>query len=145
MCKEYGMKCSRDFVVAYNELFKTLTPEQAKEFWPAFSDCVLGRLRHLIRDKGFLGMLEYWADTLMAEHADCKISVDLEEHTLQIWMRECPSLLILGEDSDSEDHCYCDHCDILYRPLLKDLGYKFEAKLCQHGDKGCTITIWEPK
>jgi hypothetical protein len=131
------MKCSKDFVVAYNELFKTLTPEQRKTFWPAFSDCVLGRLRRLVRDKGFLGMLEYWSDTLMAEHADCRITVDLNEKSLHIYMRHCPSLKTLGCDSSDS---YCEHCDILYSPLLKDLGYSFGMIGVS---EGCQIVIKE--
>ncbi|MHC4332607.1 MAG: hypothetical protein ACYSTZ_00120 [Planctomycetota bacterium] len=131
------MKCSSDFIVAYNELMKTLTDEQREKFWPIFSDTVLGRLRHLVRDKGFLGMLEYWSDTLLAEHADCIINVDLKTKSFLIIMRECPSIKLLGETVFDG---YCSHCHKLYKPLLASLGYSFQISAA---DCGCEIFIQE--
>lgn len=131
------MKCDKDFLEAYNSLFKYLRRHSCEEvitFWEKFSDVIKVHLTDLIRRKGLFGCLEYWAETLSAEEADCKITYDTQG-SFEIEMRKCPSLRKL---SDADPH-YCMHCDILYRRILEPLGYKYEIRY--DGKGKCKIKV----
>lgn len=138
------MKCEKSFILAYNKLFKYLNEyDDLQEFWPLLSDAILGRLRFLIETKGIAGMVEYWSDTLLAEGADAKITVDLgHPQSLKIHMRSCPSLKKIIGAGESPCYGYCSHCSHLYAPLLKEFGFSY-VDTCIKG--GCLIVIKEIK
>jgi hypothetical protein len=138
------MKCSSNFILAYNRLFKYLKDyDNLEEFWPLLSEAVLGQLRFLVKTKGVVGMVEYWAETLAAEGAECSLIVNLNKHsTFEIVMRECPSLAKIKEAGETPCYGYCSHCEMLYAPLLEKLGYKYETFSME---RGCVIRITENK
>jgi hypothetical protein len=136
------MKCSSEFVLAYNRLFDYLTKNDAiDEFWPLLSDAILGRLRFLVKTKGIAGMIEYWSDTLLAEGADCTLIANFNStKSFEIIMRNCPSIKTISESGESVCHGYCNHCDQIYKRALEPLGYSFES-VGVNG--GCVIRIKE--
>jgi hypothetical protein len=142
MCKEPDMKCTREFILAYNKLFEYLMKNDAiDEFWPLLSDAILGRLRFLVKTKGIAGMIEYWSDTLLAEGADCTLIANFNStKSFEIIMRDCPSIRKITEAGATPCHGYCGHCDKIYGIALKELGYSFESIGMEHG---CVIRIKE--
>ena len=70
---------SREFILAYNELFKFLHKKYGKkaviDFWKFISDNFLTNLDHLVKEKGISGMAEYWTHTLTEEGAEYQMSV----------------------------------------------------------------------
>jgi hypothetical protein len=142
MCKELRMKCNREFILAYNRLFDFLTKNDSiDEFWPLLSDAVLGRLRFLVEQKGVAGMIEYWSDTLLAEDADCTLIANTKNPiSFEIIMRECPSLKKISDAGETITPGYCNHCEKIYAPLLKECGYSYESI---GTERGCVIRIRE--
>jgi hypothetical protein len=146
MCKEFGMKCNKEFVLAYNRLFDFLSKNDSiEEFWPLLTDAVLGRLKFLVKTKGIAGMIEYWSDTLLAEGADCTLIANFNHaKSFEIIMRECPSIKIkkISDAGETPCHGYCNHCQEIYGRVLKELGYSFESMGLEGG---CVIKIKELK
>jgi hypothetical protein len=133
-----------EFIPAYSELFKFLERRGGKpaviRFWQHLSDSFLGNLRQLASEKGLAGCFEYWSHTLAEEAADFRMT--LEQDTLQIEMRACPSKGRLLADPALQPYPdYCEHCDLLYRRVLEPLGLKVEVDLSQTDQAKCLLTV----
>ena len=138
------MKCNKDFIVAYNELFKYLRErgghQAVTDFWALLGDAILGRFRYLAKTKGIAGLLEYWSDTLSSEGAICSMHVDFEKDSSSMYIRmyECPSLKKMREEGIEPYEHYCDHCKILYGKALEESGFSFGINKKR---QGCEIWI----
>jgi hypothetical protein len=133
------MKCSKDFIATYNELFKFMESQGAiEDFWPILADAILGRLKQLVTERGFIGMIQYWTDTLVSEDAVCTLTCEIngDDSYFIITMKDCPSLKQLGEHRFER---YCEHCDAIYGQVLERLGYTFER--IGTANNGCCIRI----
>ena len=90
-----------EFILVYNELFKFLEEKYGKKevikFWEYISDKFLTNLDKLVKEKGILGMAEYWTHTLTEEGAEYEMKVG--ENHFEIFMKKCPSVGILNGSS----------------------------------------------
>lgn len=131
------MIVSKNFVIAYNKLFKKVHERDGKEavikLWEAMSDAWLDELKELAIDGGLAGCYRYWQETLGAEGAVYEI--ELLDNRLTIKIKECPSLSVLKEPYEN----YCEHCNILYRRALEPLGFKYAINYNKRGQ--CEITV----
>jgi hypothetical protein len=141
------MKCSAEFVIAYNNMFKFLNDHfdgtTVETFWEHLSDLLCQRMVHLAKTKGIPGLVEYWAETLEAEGARCKIifNTNGQRSMLTIQMFECPSIKKLKEHDIEPCSQYCGHCQIMYQRALEKVGLHFECSPLMDGR--CHITVFE--
>lgn len=136
------MKCNKPFIIAYDALFKYIDnlggEKEVLTFWRLLGEAILGPLRAKIKDRGLVGMAEYWLDTLTAEEAN--FSLELDSNGLCIILHECPSIRKLQEDGIKPYRRYCRHCWTLYGDLLLEMGYTFHITT-KDKPKGCVIWI----
>jgi hypothetical protein len=60
-------------------------------------------------------------------------------------MHHCPSMGRLLELKHIEPyHDYCRHCDVLYRRVLEQLGYRYEVDLSRCNEARCSLTVSLP-
>ncbi len=143
LCERAIMVVDENFVRAYSRLFDFLVrqggAEEVTRFCELLSDCIAKELTDRIRLRGLAGAFEYWSDSLPAEGATCKITLDVKEglQTLQIVMLDCPSLRCL----DKPNNLYCKHCDTIYRRILERLGYDFYINYNGYGQ--CRLMMSE--
>jgi len=81
---------------------------------------------------GLYGCVEYWGRVLDAEGASYQI--EYKPDTFKMAITKCPSLETLVEPYRD----YCKHCEVMYKPIFKALGYKYKI---ERGEEGCHIKI----
>ena len=117
-----------EFIPSYSELFKFLEKkggyEEVMRYWLYTSDTyVESLLGNLVEEKGILGCWEYWSRALSEEAADFTITLDPEKQEMRTEMHYCPSKGLLLELKHMEPyHAYCEHCNIIYEPVLNRRG-----------------------
>jgi len=130
------MKCTKDFIKVYNETFKFIDERLGKkavgDYWRRISPIILADLRKKVEQNGLFGCVVYWDSILSGEGADYEIEhrADIFEMTIT----KCPSLETLVEPYRD----YCKHCEVMYKPIFKALGYKYKI---ERGEEGCHIKI----
>jgi len=134
---------SKDFILAYNELFKFLDEKYGKkaviDFWEFISDVFLINLDKLVKEKGIPGMAEYWTHTLTEEGAEYTMSVG--ENYFEIYMKKCPSIKKLNKAGVKKYPPYCEHCDILYRRVIEKYGFKYKITYIDKEKGICQLKI----
>ena len=136
------MKCTPNFVITYNRLFALLEKHggtvEVETFWRAMADVACTELVEKAKQKGLVGLLEYWADTLCAEGADFYIGLD-SKGDLQIHIFGCPSHFVMKKNQEPIYEKYCNHCQVMYTEALDEIGYSFS---CDSDGKGkCKIEV----
>lgn len=130
------MKCSKNFIKVYNETFKFIHEKLGKravvKYWKRISPIVLADLRENVEQNGLFGCVKYWDDTLFVEGANYQI--EYKPDTFKMTISKCPSLEILDEPYKD----YCQHCEVMYKPIFRALGYKYQI---EKGEEGCRITV----
>jgi len=117
-----------EFIPAYSELFKFLEEmggyDEVMRYWLYISDTyVEPLLGPLVDQKGILGCWEYWTRALNEEAADFTMTLDLDKQELRSEMHHCPSKGLLLQLKHMEPYPrYCDHCGVIYDPVLKKRG-----------------------
>lgn len=136
------MKCDKPFIVAYDALFGYLYNLGGKDelltFWKLLGDAILGQFREKAKAYGIAGMASYWAETLKAEGAHFRLTIDIPGDSLILDMDGCPSLRKLNEECIAPHCMYCHHCDNLYGKAVTEMGYLYQRV---QKPKGCTIWI----
>ena len=131
------MICDETFIEFYNETFKFINDacgqDRLEDYWLKINNIVLGDLLALLKEKGLLGAYEYWSKTLNAEGAKFELQFLNDRLTLRMW--ECPSIKCLKEPYRD----YCKHCDVMYRPIFKEAGFKYTIEVLGQGQ--CRIHI----
>ena len=135
-----------EFIPAYSQLFKFLENKGGTsavvDFWEYLSDTYLTNLRDLVAANGLRGCWMYWEHSLNEEAADFTMELDEAAGEFRIIMNHCPSkgrLLEFGHIEPYKD--YCEHCDVLYRRVLEQLGYEFEVDLTGTDRAQCSVTV----
>jgi len=138
---------SREFILAYNELFKFLHKKYGKkaviDFWKFISDNFLTNLDHLVKEKGISGMAEYWTHTLTEEGAEYQMSVG--ENYFEIYMKKCPSVGKLNKAKVEKYPYYCEHCDILYKRVIEKYGFTYRIKFIDKEKGICLLQVRKRK
>lgn len=139
-----------EFIAAYSELFKFIEQKGGKDavitYWKHISDKGINRLGELVKAHGIRGCYMYWSSTLNEEAADFTMTLDEEAGVFTIDMHHCPSkgrLLEYTYFTPYRD--YCEHCDILYRRVLEQLGYRYEYDFSGVGHAACTLRVTRPE
>lgn len=139
------MKCSNEFILAYNELFRFLNdhypPEKTVEFWQLLSDAICGQLVELAKTKGVRGCAEYWNETLSAEGADFTsqlICFDGKERLI-MRIKSCPSFKKMDDAGVEPCENYCGHCKVIYQRALQKAGLHFFNSVLKQGN--CFIEV----
>ncbi len=92
--------------------------------------------RELIARKGFAGMAEYWAHTLVEEAAGFVATQGEEVFRLDI--SDCPSKGFLLRNHLEQYHDYCDHCIGWIGPVMAEAGFQVH-----HEHNHCGKCWWE--
>jgi len=137
-----------EFIWVYNELFRFLEErggkEKVVEFWRGISEVFLKNLRDSIASEGLRGMYRYWSRTLGEEGGRYRLS--LYEDMFVIDMHECPSAKLVhqsGRVIPYED--YCEHCRLIYPPLIEAFGYEVEYHIISPERGECRMVVRKPR
>ena len=127
-------------------MFKFLQKRHGKEavvkYWEELSDKYGHKLRNIAIEKGLAGCFEQWSHSLTEEAADFRMTLDVEKGIFTITMRDCPSKgLLLREEHIEPYEDYCEHCDIIYRRVLKPLGYEYNIDLSESDQTRCKLIV----
>ncbi|NLZ56077.1 MAG: hypothetical protein GX900_05390 [Clostridiaceae bacterium] len=121
-----------EFIPSYSLLFTWLEEkvdyDEVVRYWEYISGSGLKKLEAAIKEKGLFGCWEYWKHTLNEEAADFVREMHLNEDGTGYMishMRYCPSMgRLLEFDHFAPYHAYCEHCNVLYPPLLEKYGIR---------------------
>jgi len=134
---------AKEFILAYNELFKFLHRKYGKkaviDFWIYISDNFLKNLDKLVKEKGIAGMAEYWTHTLTEEKAVYTMSVGPDY--FEIFMKKCPSVGILNKKKVKKYPYYCEHCDVLYKRIIEKYGFVYKIQFIDREKGVCKVKI----
>lgn len=134
---------AKEFILAYNELFKFLHRKYGKkaviDFWKFISDEFLTNLIFLVKEKGISGMAEYWTHTLTEEGAEYKMGVG--PNYFEIYMKRCPSIGILRKRKVEIYPYYCEHCNVLYKRIIERYGFTYKIKFIDKQKGICYVKV----
>lgn len=138
-----------DFILVYNEAFKFLEEQRGyaavTRFWRRLGRAYLGPLRRQARRNGLRGCFDWWNEALRQEAADFRTTLDEHAGVLEIHLRRCPSKYRLLSLPHIEPYPrYCDHCAVLYRATLEELGFEYEVDLSRCDQAACKRYIRRP-
>jgi len=140
------MNCSKEFIVAYNKMFKFIDQHKGEqhviEFWELLSDLVCQRLVKMAKEGGISGLARYWIESLSEEGADCEIVYSSRKDVLTIEMMECPAYEKMAEANEVPYENYCGHCQVMYSRALKPLGITFKCTCCKQSQGRCFIEVY---
>ena len=135
-----------EFIYCYNLLFSFLEErhgyEVVQEMWGGIREEFLGNLDALVKEKGTLGMKEYWSHTLVEE--DAVFEMDADENHFEIRMKECPSVKRAMQGPVPYYPRYCDHCPALYVPILESYGFDVEYEIIDREKGICRFSARVP-
>ena len=122
------------FIPLYSEFFKYLEKRDGHnavmDYWIHISDKNIGDKTNpnslaykCEKLGGYEGAVAYWGHTLTEEACDLLRIYNKEKGFIYSHMRHCPSRGMLNELSHVEPyHDYCQHCNVIYRPVLEKYG-----------------------
>ncbi len=121
-----------EFSPSYSLLFSWIEEkvdyDEVVRYWEYISRNYLEKLEAAVKEKGLFGCWEYWKHSLNEEAADFVMEMHLNEDGTGYMtsdMRYCPSMGFLLEcEHFTPYHAYCDHCSVLYPPILKKYGIR---------------------
>ena len=135
-----------EFIPAYSQLFEFLHEIGGEEavvaYWEHIAQNGIRKLGELVSAHGIRGCWEYWSETLNEEAADFTMTLDEDQNIFTIDMHHCPSkgrLLELGYFKPYDQ--YCAHCDVLYRRVLENLGYRYEYDMNRVHEAKCSLRV----
>lgn len=136
-----------EFIWCYSEMFRFLEEKDGEakvhEFWKGISDNFLGNLREYIEKDGLEGMHKYWTHTLTEEGGRHRLS--LYEDMFVIDMQDCPSAKLVHQSGRIEPYKkYCEHCQVLYPPLIEEYGYQVDYDIISCEKGRCRMTVTKP-
>ena len=125
-----------EFIPLYSELFKFLEKaggyDAVMDYWYFICEKGIGNknnknslISFLERDKDdpMEGAWKYWEMSLTEEACDLIRLYDKEKQLIYSHMRHCPSRGMLNDLEHVEPyHDYCEHCNVIYRPVLQMYG-----------------------
>ncbi len=132
-----------EFIPAYSELFKFLEArggyQEVEKFWLHLSNAYVEKLLGPeIDKKGIRGCWDYWTRALNEEAADFTMTFDTEKQEITSHMRYCPSKgLLLSLKHMTPYHAYCEHCNVIYEPVLNKRGIASERDMSHCGAASC--------
>ena len=127
-----------EFIPAYSELFKFLEKkggyDEVMKYWLYISDTYVEKLLgKLVDEKGIMGCWEYWSCALNEEAADFTMTLDMDKEEMISQIHYCPSKgLLLKLEHMEPYHAYCEHCNVIYKPVLKKrgIGHERDSSYC---------------
>ena len=132
-----------EFIWTYNELFKFLEARHGKEevyeLWRGISKDFLWNLEKYVREEGTWGMRRYWGHTLPDEGAVFNMIVT--DDVFIIDMYRCPSANLVHTGPAEPYPDYCEHCVVLYPPLIERLGFECRADVIDCKAGTCRFTV----
>lgn len=136
-----------EFIWVYNELFRYLEErggeEKVREFWQGIADNFLQNLRECIDQDGLEGMHKYWTHTLTEEGGRHQLT--LYDDMFIIDMHDCPSAKLVHHSGRVEPYTkYCEHCQWLYPPLIREYGYEVDYEIISCEKGRCRMTVRKP-
>lgn len=140
-----------DFIPAYSILFDYIDEKEGYEgvleYWQYISDHYVEQsLGKCVKKDGLYGCWEYWAPALNEEAADFTMTYEPEKGYFEIDMHHCPSkgrLLDLTHMKPYDK--YCNHCELLYKPVLNRYGLDYEYDMSRVGCAKCRAIVRERK
>jgi len=137
-----------DYIYVYSELFKYLEErggyEKVVELWDGIREEFLANLREYVARDVLKGMYAYWSHTLGEEGGRHRMT--LYDDMFVIDMHDCPSAKKVFREGRIEPYPkYCEHCPVLYPPLLREFGYDVEYHIidCESGQ--CRLVVRKPE
>jgi len=125
-----------EFIPLYSELFKFLEKkggwEAVMDYWLFICEQGVGNRQNINSLISFLerhkedpmeGAWKYWEKSLTEEACDLIRIYDREKGFIYSHMRHCPSRGMLNGFTHVQPyHSYCEHCNVIYRPVLQQYG-----------------------
>ena len=137
-----------EFVPVYNMLFRHLYELGGEaavyEYWDSIikKSPGLEKLRSAVTKEGIRGCYTYWSRVLSEEAADFSLTLDEEKGIFVLDMHACPSKSRVLKCKHVKAYPnYCKHCDVLYRKVLEDFGYRYEYDLSRCDRAECRLTV----
>jgi len=137
-----------EFIYVYSELFKYLDKKGGKkkviEFWEGIREEFLWNLREYIEKEGLQGMFRYWSHTLGEEGG--RHHMTLYDDMFVIDMHDCPSAKKIFREGRVEPYPdYCEHCEWLYPPMIREFGYEVDYHVLDCRKGACRLTVRKTK
>lgn len=135
---------SDHFVKFYNEVFKFLESQSEKDlrdFWMEISRHQESFLIDTFREKGLLGMKEYWDDIIFEENLDA--TTDITEEYFELKNNYCPSLAKAQDNDAGQMGRYCDHCAGWVKPIMDKLGYSCVSDMIDRSKSKCMMRVYK--
>lgn len=127
-----------EFIPLYSEFFKFLEEKGGHDavvkYWLYISDHSIGDksnpyslISFMEREGGLDGAWSYWKRVVEEEACDVFRVYNKEKGYFRSHSRHCPSRGMLNKLEHVEPYYdYCEHCNVLYAPVLKKYGIVFE-------------------
>lgn len=137
-----------EFIPAYSELFKFLEKkggyDEVLRYWNYISDTYVETLLgELIDQKAMAGCWEYWTQALNEEAADFTMTFDQNLQEITFEMHRCPSKGLLMHLAYMEPyHAYCEHCAVIYEPVLNRRGIAQQRDHSRTGEAACSSRLY---
>jgi len=140
-----------DFIPSYSILFDFIEKrdgyEGVKKYWQYISDkYVETTLGECVKKDGLYGCWEYWSHSLNEEAADFTMTYDKDQGYFEIDMHNCPSKgRLLGLTHMEPYTKYCNHCELLYRPVLNRYGLDYDYDMSKVDCAKCCAVVRQKK
>lgn len=135
---------SDHFTRFYNEVFKFLETQgeaALEDYFLEISKNQEKHILHLIREKGFEGMYQYWS--VIRDEENCELDLGYDEDKFELRMHLCPSLT-KAKDNDAEPFGrYCDHCAGWIGPIMDKTGYHLVYDVIDRNKPQCVMRIFK--
>ena len=135
---------SDHFTRFYNEVFKYLEglgEKELNDYFLEISKNQENHILHLIREKGFEGMMQYWS--VIRDEENCELDLGYDEDKFEIKMHLCPSLT-KAKDNDAERwERYCDHCAGWIGPIMDKTGYHLVYDVIDRDLPQCHMRVFK--
>lgn len=127
-----------EFIPLYSEFFKFLEEKGGHDavvkYWLYVSDTSIGDktnpyslISFMEREGGLDGAWSYWKRSLSEEACDVFRVYNPKKGYFRSHMKHCPSRGMLNDLKHVEPyHDYCEHCNVIYAPVLAKFGIAYE-------------------
>lgn len=136
-----------EFIWTYNDLFRFIEERDGEPkviaFWEGIAENFLTNLREYVAAEGLQGMHRYWTHTLGEEGGLHHLT--LYDDMFVLDMHDCPSAKLVHHSGRVVPYeKYCEHCRVLYPPLLREFGYEVDYDIISCSRGMCRMTVRKP-
>lgn len=135
---------SDHFTRFYNEVFKYLESQgedALNSYFLEISKNQEKHILHLIEEKGFAGMYQYWS--VIRDEENCELDLGYDDEKFEIRMHLCPSLTKAKDNDAAPFARYCDHCAGWIGPIMDKTGYHLVYDVIDRNKPQCVLRVFK--